>query len=105
MDFWVSCQSEWNSFDAENATRGDAQATHIRVDTMPFRQLIEKEDTLFFVKIDIEGNGSSCLRVIAVIASRPAYLPITGNVHAVADTKLLESLGYKSFKCIRQNDL
>ena len=112
MDFWVSSRSEWSSFDAESATRGDAQATHIRVETMPFRQLIEEEGTPFFAKIDIEGSDSLCLRDLAVTASRPAYLSFEGNVHAIegnvhaeADIKLLESLGYRSFKCIRQNDL
>lgn len=112
MDFWLSSHTEWSSFDAENATRSDAQATLIRVETMPFRQLIEEEGTPFFAKIDIEGNDSLCLRDLAVTASRPAYLSIEGNVHAIAgevnadaDIKLLESLGYSSFKCIRQNDL
>jgi FkbM family methyltransferase len=112
MDFWVSSHTEWCSFDAENATRGDAQATRIRVETMPFRQLIEEEGTPLFAKIDIEGNDSLCLRDLAVTASRPAYLSFEGNVHAIAgnvhadaDIKLLESLGYKSYKCIRQNDL
>lgn len=112
MDFWVSSHTEWSSFDAENATRGDARATRIRVETMPFRQLIEDEGAPFFAKIDIEGNDSLCLRDLTVTASRPAYLSIEGNVHAIAgnvpadaDIKLLESLGYRSFKCIRQNDL
>jgi len=106
MDFWVSSQTEWSSFHAENATKGGAQATSIRVETMPFQQLIEEEGTPVFVKIDIEMNDSLCLRGLAAAGSRPAYLSIeVSHAHADADTKLLDSLGYRSFKCIRQNDL
>jgi len=105
MDFWVSSQTEWSSFHAENATKGGAQATSIRVETMPFQQLIEEEGTPFFAKIDIEGNDSLVLRGLAAAASRPAYLSIElSHPHADADIKLLENLGYRSFKCIRQND-
>ena len=105
MDFWVSSWTEWSSFDVENATKGGAQATSIRVETMPFQQLIEEEGTPFFAKIDIEGNDSLCLKGLAATASRPAYLSIESNLNADADIKLLESLGYWSFKCVRQNDL
>ena len=115
MDFWVSSHTEWSSFHVESATKRGAQATSIRVETMPFRQLIEEEGTPFFVKLDIEGNDSLCLKDLAATASRPAYLsfegdlgdvPFEGNPSADVDTniKLLESLGYRSFKCVRQND-
>ncbi len=116
MDFWVSSHTDWSSFHVESATKHGAQATSIRVETMPFRQLIEEEGTPFFVKLDIECNDSLCLKDLAATASRPAYLsfegdlgdvPFEGNPSADVDTniKLLESLGYRSFKCVRQNDL
>ena len=105
MDFWISSQTEWSSFHAENATRGGAQATSIKVETMPFQQLIEEDGPPFFVKIDIEMNDSLCLRGLAATEARPDYLSFESNVHADVDIKLLESLGYRSFKCVRQNDL
>ncbi len=116
MDFWVSNRTEWSSFHVESATKNGARATSVRVETMPFRQLIEEEGTPFFVKIDIEGNDNLCLKDLAATASRPAYLsfegdlgdiPFEGNPNTDVDTniKLLESLGYRSFKCVRQNDL
>jgi FkbM family methyltransferase len=104
MDFWVSSETEWSSFHAEDATKGAAQATSIRVNTMSFQQLMEEEGTPFFVKIDIEGNDILCLRDLAATTSRPAYLSFECDVHAGDNIELLESLGYRSFKCIRQND-
>ncbi len=113
MDFWVSSMTEWSSFHAENATKGGARATSIRVETMPFQELIEEEGTPFFVKIDIEMNDRLCLAGLAATTSRPAYLSFELSsrpnadllAHADADIKLLESLGYRSFKCVRQDDL
>jgi FkbM family methyltransferase len=104
MDFWVSGEAEWSSFRAEEATKGDAQATVIKVETIPFQQLIEEEDEPFFAKIDIEGNDSLYLQGIAATASRPPYLSFVFNGHAGDNIKLLEGLGYRSFKCVRQND-
>jgi FkbM family methyltransferase len=105
MDFWISSHTEWSSFHAENATKGDAEAATITVETVTFQQLVEEEGTPFYLKIDIEMNDSLCLKDLAATASRPAYLSIESNVHADADIKLLESLDYRSFKCVRQNDL
>lgn len=105
MDFWISSRTEWSSFHAENATQDGARATCISVEAMPFRQLIEEEGTPFFAKIDIERNDSLCLRDLAATDSRPAYLSIESNVHADADIKLLDASGYRSFKCVRQNDM
>jgi FkbM family methyltransferase len=106
MDFWVSSQTEWSSFHVENATKGGAEATSIKVGTMPFQQLIQEEGTPFFVKIDIEMNDSLCLKDLASSTSRPAYLSVEmSHAHAGADINLLDDLGYRSFKCIRQNDL
>lgn len=107
MDFWVSSMAEWSSFDFEWATRGAATATGARVETLPFRQLIEEEGTPFFAKIDIEGSDSLCLKDLAATASRPAYLSFEAQDadETAVDIKLLESLGYRAFKCIRQNDL
>jgi FkbM family methyltransferase len=106
MDFWISSDASLSSFNAEHATKNDAQATHIKVETMPFRQLMEQYGTPFFVKIDIEGSDSLCLRDLEATASRPAYLSFeAGDGLTNAHIKLLESLGYRSFKCVRQNDL
>jgi FkbM family methyltransferase len=105
QEFWVSSATSRSSFHAEHATRSGAQATSIRVETMPFRQLIEEEGTPFFAKIDIEGSDSLCLEDLAGTESHPEYLSFEASIgHANADIKLLESLGYRSFKCIRQND-
>lgn len=105
MEFWVSSNTEWSSFHAENATKGGQQATSMNVETMPFSELIAEEGTPFFVKIDIEMNDSLCLRDLAATPARPPYLSFESNAHADADITLLAGMGYGSFKCVRQNDL
>lgn len=112
LAFWVSSITEWSSFDFEWATTGGsrgpgartATATSVKVETLPFRQLIEEEGTPFYAKIDIEGNDSICLKDLAATGSRPAYLSFEWQFHSDADIELLESLHYTSFKCVRQND-
>lgn len=81
-DFWVSTEASLSSFHAEHAAKHGAQVASVKVETMPFRQLIEEEGTPFFVKIDIEGSDSLCLTDLAATASRPAYLSFRGRRRA-----------------------
>ena len=80
-------------------------ATRIRIETMPFRDLIEEQGTPLFAKIDIEMNDHLCLADLAHVDVRPPYLSFESNVEADSDIRLLGSLGYRWFKCVRQNDL
>ena len=105
MDFWVSSTTEWSSFNAAMATRHGEQATCIKVETMPFRRLLEEEGIPFFLKIDIEGSDSLCIKDLAATGSCPAYLSFECSYQDDAnDIDLLKGLGYNSFKCLRQND-
>ena len=103
LDFWVCSDTEWSSFDPAMATRQGKEATSIKVKTVPFRQLLEEEGVPYFLKIDIEGSDSLCIRELAATGSRPAYLSFECSYDG-DDIDLLKSLGYNSFKCIRQND-
>ena len=105
MDFWVCSDTDWSSFDAAMATRQGKEATSIKVRTIPFRQLLEEEGIPYFLKIDIEGRDSLCIKDLAATGSCPAYLSFECSQNdGDADINLLKSLGYNSFKCIRQND-
>ena len=104
MDFWVSSTTEWSSFDRTVATRGGKQANSIKVQTIPFRSLLEEEGTPYFVKIDIEGSDSLCINDLASTESHPSYVSFECNHQDASDITILASLGYSSFKCVRQND-
>lgn len=105
MTFWVCDDTDWSSFDAAMATRQGKEATPIKVQTIPFRQLLEEEGIPYFIKIDIEGSDSLCIKDLAETGSCPAYLSFEcSQIDGDADINRLKSLGYDSFKCIRQND-
>jgi len=104
-DFWVSSTTECSSFDHSMATRENKRADCIKVKTIPFRRLLEEEGTPYFLKIDIEGSDGLCINDLALTESRPPYLSFESSHHyALSDISILEGLGYKSFKCVRQND-
>jgi len=104
MEFWVSDDMEWSSFDSAMATREGKKATCIKVETIPFRRLLEEEGIPFFLKIDIEGSDSVCIKDLAATRSCPEYLSFECSYRDETDIDLLRGLGYHSFKCVRQND-
>jgi FkbM family methyltransferase len=104
LQFWVSDWSVWSSFSRENATKGNAHATPIAVRTIRFSQLLEQHGTPCFLKIDIEGNDRMCLQDLSDF-ERPPFLSIEMSYDdGGIDIDLLSELGYRAFKCIRQND-
>ena len=56
------------------------------------------------MKIDIEGSDSLCINDLASTESHPSYVSFECNHQDASDITILASLGYSSFKCVRQND-
>lgn len=104
MEFWVSEESVWSSFDRAAATRQGRRATRLLVPVTPFRDVITRYREPLFVKIDIEGNDPLCLIDLANSSLRPPYVSFEANATAHEDIALLARIGYDRFKCIRQND-
>jgi FkbM family methyltransferase len=104
LQFWVSDHSEWSSFDHGNATKNMATAIPIGVRTVYFRRLLEKHGVPYFLKIDIEGNDRLCLQDLCHF-DRPQLLSIEmSHDDGGTDIEMLANLGYRAFKCVRQND-
>jgi FkbM family methyltransferase len=104
LEFWVSEVSEWSSFDRENAVRPGTAATPIHVATVRFGDLLWGRPVPVYIKIDIEGRDSLCIQELARLGVRPRYVSFEGHRDAVADVAALAKLGYRDFKCVRQND-
>ena len=103
-EFWISDRSVWSSFSHENAVKGNAHATPVLIRTARFRRLLEQYGTPYFVKVDIEGNDRLCLQDLADFA-RPPFLSIEmSHEDGDVDIELMTDLGYRTFKCVRQND-
>jgi FkbM family methyltransferase len=107
LEFWVSDYSEWSSFHKEQAARGGVAAHPVSVPTMRFADLLNKYPAALFAKIDIEQNDILCIRDLEQCSSLPTYvsseLSFEGT-EAATNIQLLAKLGYREFKCIRQND-
>jgi FkbM family methyltransferase len=93
------------SLDEQRAAVFGRNVRRIRVPCVPFGELLAEHGVPGYLKIDIEGSDSLCLA--ALDPSRlPRYLSIemshdTGD----QDIRRLQALGYRGFKCVRQNDL
>ena len=104
MEFWVSDHDEWSSFLKEQATMAGATATALTVTTMRFGDLLDEYPLPEYVKIDIEGNDTLCIRALGGRPELPPFVSFEGHLEADADIAFLAGLGYGRFKCIRQND-
>lgn len=100
MDFWINTRNtELSSFDRSFASRFGGELTTSRVETMPFRDIIQKYGIPYYLKVDIEGHDELCLRDLD-----PLHLPeyISAEGHTLAILFLLYEKGYREFKCINQ---
>ena len=103
-DFWVSSWTEWSSFDQANATKGGATAKAVRVPTLPLADILAGAEAPYFVKVDIEGNDSVCLRQLCETTEMPSYVSFEVTAQAPQDVALLVGAGFGRFRVVRQND-
>lgn len=104
LEFWISDRSEWSSFSRDNATKQNTRAISNAVRTIRFGQLLEQQGMPHFLKVDIEGNDRLCLEGLAEFEGRPVVSVETSHEDGDVDINLLSDLGYRAFKCVRQND-
>jgi FkbM family methyltransferase len=104
-EFWVSSRSDWSSLDHANATKQGATASLVTVPTMTFARLMSDHRPPVFVKIDLEGADSLCVRELSASASPPTYVSFEWVPdEAAANIEELVAAGYDGFKFVRQND-
>ena len=98
--FWV-CErlSEWSSFDRSIAAREESIHHSITVPTVRFGSILRKHGIPFYLKIDIEGNDSLCLKDLTA-ATAPPYISVEASRIELLDQ--LHQLGYVRFQCISQ---
>jgi FkbM family methyltransferase len=104
LEFWISEKSVWSSFDKNLATSAGVAASAIVVRTIRFSELLRAYPAPLYIKIDIEGNDSLCIHDLAQCSALPAFVSFEGHDNATRDMRLLASLGYEGFKCVRQCD-
>jgi FkbM family methyltransferase len=102
MEFWMSDQHEWSSFDRAIASRNGTPHRAVMVRTRRFSEVLAEQGVPLFCKIDIEGHDRLCLEGMTR-ETAPRSLSIEMN-HASGDQdiELLRDLGYTRFKIVSQ---
>jgi FkbM family methyltransferase len=103
-EFWIcDDEPEWSSFDRSIASYKGSRHHSVRVQTCPFRSVLEQFGTPFYCKIDIEGNDDLCVSDLAG-PQRPPFVSIELD-SGEPQIRLLERQGYTRFKIISQRTL
>ncbi|HNS17386.1 MAG TPA: FkbM family methyltransferase [Bacteroidales bacterium] len=102
---WGTISSEWAD---RNATLGTSSEI-IDVPVISFSQCIEEYGIPYYLKIDIEGMDTVCLKTLLTFTLKPSYVSIESEkVHfkkLKVEFALLRRLGYDRFKAIQQEGI
>jgi FkbM family methyltransferase len=100
--FWGSTCQDWAYRNEVMGTTNEA----IVVETVNFAECLEKYGIPFYLKADIVGSETVCLRALLDFENKPDYLSIRSEKvifdKLLAEFELLTELGYDRFKAIQQ---
>ncbi len=102
--FYVSERNDWCSFDLSIASRGNLCYATIPMQCTTLSTLLEKYGVPFYLKIDIEGADTYCLKSLRA-ECLPIYVSVECGSSFISDVNRLGELGYRKFKLINQCNL
>jgi FkbM family methyltransferase len=111
--FWISDRPEWSSFSKAIASRDGTRHQPFPVQIVPFADILKEYGVPHYIKIDIEGNDSVCVKALSSSELMPLYISVESECvgdddDAVSDeqaTAMLDALhrvGYHRFKLVNQ---
>ncbi|MCX5751976.1 MAG: FkbM family methyltransferase [Candidatus Saganbacteria bacterium] len=99
----------WGSINADWALRNEKMGTRhkvIEVKTVDFTECLKKHGIPYYMKIDIEGCDTICLKALLNFKLKPTYVSIESNKvkfgKLLEEFRLFAKLGYAKFKAIQQ---
>ncbi len=99
---WGSTCDDWASRNEVMGTRNDI----ISVPAVDFVASLEKYGVPYYLKADIVGSETICLKALLNFENKPDYLSIRSEKVVFRklefEFELLEQLGYHSFKAVKQ---
>ena len=104
LDFWISDQPEWSSFDRRVASRRGTDHRSVKVPTRAFSSILGEFGVPDFLKVDIEGHDHLCVLSLTV-ATAPANLSVELGPKTREMISHLHHVGYVGFKFISQRTL
>jgi FkbM family methyltransferase len=100
---WGSTSDDWAVRNEVMGTRNDI----IRVKATDFAECVEKYGVPHYLKADIVGSETICLRALLRFKNKPDYISIRSEKLVFRKLEyefdLLEDLGYSSFKAVKQD--
>ena len=99
LPFYLSRDSEWNSFDRGMAARA-GEVREVLIPVRPLGAIIAEYGEPEFVKIDVEGADSACVR--SMTGYQPAFMSFEAGADAGEMIALLHQRGYRSFALVNQ---
>jgi len=110
IDFYVNDQhDDWGTVHVGFADRNERLGTTNRVIQVPcmmFRRILDEVGVPYYLKVDIEGADTDCLRDLLGVRDRPKFVSIEAGLNSFEETftelSLLWVLGYRQFKIVNQ---
>jgi FkbM family methyltransferase len=79
------------------------------VEGVNFSKILARYGMPYFLKIDIQGEDTLCLKALRDFAARPRYLSYESESKSITELRrelaVLRDLGYSRFKVVRQDDV
>ena len=107
-----TANSVWGTIDAEWAARNAKQGAASESITVPvvnFAQCLVDHGVPYYLKLDIEGADTACLRFLHSAPAKPSYVSMESELkdfgRLTEEINLLSSLGYTHFKAIQQQNI
>tara|TARA_B100001287_G_C22639134_1_gene509167 strand:- start:403 stop:1227 length:825 start_codon:yes stop_codon:yes gene_type:complete len=105
-------ESVWGTISKKWANRNDRlgkSSTVISVKAINFNEILNQFGIPYYMKIDIEGLDTICLKALLNFAQKPKYISIETSKDFFKnfdyELELLSEIGYKNFKAIQQKDV
>lgn len=98
VSIWGTTERAW----AERNRNAGASIREIVVPRLRFADLLSEFGVPYYLKIDIEGEDTTCLAALLEIEYRPKYMSIESSIalfeELVGEFCLFQQLGYKRYK-------
>jgi FkbM family methyltransferase len=102
--FYVNLDNDhWSSLDAEWAGRNKTRHREVSVPCVTLSNLIDKFDTPYYLKIDVEGVDQSVLEQLQLCRLLPVYVSVEDCRLGFQYMATLSACGYDSFKLLDQS--
>jgi FkbM family methyltransferase len=102
-------QSIWGTINDTWAQRNEMLGTHnqiVEVNAIDFTECLKRYGIPYYMKIDIEGSDTICLKSLLGVEPKPSYISIESEKVSFErlreELNLLEQLGYDKFKATQQ---